>query len=96
MNPLTAVANRRGFLRGSLALGTLAFTTPGLFAEQLMGTPSLTEGPFYPDRLPLDTDNDLLIINDHVTPAVRKNLCPCHRASGFDESQSTALFVQSQ
>src|SRR5262249_26865860 len=28
------------------------------------------EGPFYPDRLPLDTDNDLLIINNSITPAV--------------------------
>ena len=28
------------------------------------------EGPFYPDKLPLDTDNDLLIINDGITPAV--------------------------
>jgi protocatechuate 3,4-dioxygenase beta subunit len=27
-------------------------------------TPSQTEGPFYPDKLPADTDNDLLIIND--------------------------------
>jgi protocatechuate 3,4-dioxygenase, beta subunit len=28
------------------------------------------EGPFYPDRLPLDTDNDLIIINNSLTPAV--------------------------
>ena len=42
----------------------------GLFAEQLALTPSRTEGPFYPDRLPLDTDNDLIIINDDITPAV--------------------------
>ena len=28
------------------------------------------EGPFYPDKLPLDTDNDLIIINDAITPAV--------------------------
>jgi protocatechuate 3,4-dioxygenase beta subunit len=28
------------------------------------------EGPFYPDRLPLDTDNDLLVVNDAITPAV--------------------------
>ena len=28
------------------------------------------EGPFYPTKLPLDTDNDLLIINDAITPAV--------------------------
>ncbi|HJT77896.1 MAG TPA: protocatechuate 3,4-dioxygenase [Gemmataceae bacterium] len=64
-------SNRRGFL-GALALGAAAFTTRGLFAEQLSltRTPPLTEGPFYPDKLPLDTDNDLLIINDHITPAV--------------------------
>src|SRR5262249_38268003 len=27
-------------------------------------------GPFYPDRLPLDTDNDLIVINNSITPAV--------------------------
>src|SRR5262249_32826704 len=27
-------------------------------------------GPFYPDKLPLDTDNDLIVINDSTTPAV--------------------------
>jgi protocatechuate 3,4-dioxygenase beta subunit len=43
---------------------------PGLFAEELTRTPRQTEGPFYPDHLPLDTDNDLLIINDSITPAV--------------------------
>ncbi len=35
-----------------------------------MLTPRQTEGPFYPDKLPLDTDNDLLILNDSLTPAV--------------------------
>lgn len=59
---------RRQFLRGA-AFGTALFTTPGLFAG-LLQTPAQTEGPFYPDRLPLDTDNDLLIINDGLTPAV--------------------------
>jgi protocatechuate 3,4-dioxygenase beta subunit len=43
---------------------------PGEFAEQLTRTPRQTEGPFYPDKLPLDTDNDLLIVNDSITPAV--------------------------
>ena len=43
---------------------------PGLFAEQLVPTANTGEGPFYPDRMPLDTDNDLLIINDAITPAV--------------------------
>src|SRR5579883_680733 len=63
-------ADRRTFLRGGLALGAAAFTAPGLFAEQLLRTPSMTEGPFYPDKLPLDTDNDLIVVNDALTPAV--------------------------
>jgi protocatechuate 3,4-dioxygenase beta subunit len=46
------------------------FSVPGLFAEELALTPRQTEGPFYPDHLPLDTDNDLLIVNDSITPAV--------------------------
>ena len=53
------------------ALGASFFATRGLFAEQLLlPTPQLTEGPFYPDKLPLDQDNDLLIISDSITPAV--------------------------
>jgi protocatechuate 3,4-dioxygenase beta subunit len=55
-------------------LGTLAasyFTVKGAFAEQLLfPTPALTEGPFYPDKLPLDQDNDLIKINDNITPAI--------------------------
>jgi protocatechuate 3,4-dioxygenase beta subunit len=60
---------RRHFLR-HLALGTALWTVPGLFADQLTLTPRATEGPFYPDKLPLDTDNDLLRINEAITPAV--------------------------
>jgi protocatechuate 3,4-dioxygenase beta subunit len=60
---------RRAFL-GLGAAGAAFFTARGLFAEQLIRTPPLTEGPFYPDKLPLDTDNDLIIINDKITPAV--------------------------
>jgi protocatechuate 3,4-dioxygenase beta subunit len=64
-----AFTTRRRFLHG-LALGAAAFTVPGLFADELVRTPLQTEGPFYPNKLPLDTDNDLLIINDKLTPAV--------------------------
>jgi protocatechuate 3,4-dioxygenase beta subunit len=56
-----------------LILGALAsawWLTPGAFAEELTRTPKQTEGPFYPNKFPLDTDNDLLIINDSITPAV--------------------------
>jgi len=78
MNPSTPLPTRRGFLR-TLTVGAVAGTVPslvslirvrGLFAEQLTLTPRQTEGPFYPNHLALDTDNDLLIINDSITPAV--------------------------
>jgi protocatechuate 3,4-dioxygenase beta subunit len=59
---------RRRFLEKSLFAST-AFAAPGLFAEQIT-TAQMTEGPFYPDKLPLDTDNDLLLVNDSITPAV--------------------------
>src|SRR5205814_4489071 len=62
--------SRRRLLHGGLALGAAAFLTPGAFAEELARTPRLTEGPFYPDKLPLDTDNDLVIVNNSLTPAV--------------------------
>jgi protocatechuate 3,4-dioxygenase, beta subunit len=64
-----AWCSRRRFL-GSLAFGSAAFWAPGVFAEELMRTPDQTEGPFYPDKLPLDTDNDLIVINDSLTPSV--------------------------
>src|SRR5262245_54319154 len=69
-------SSRRAFLgsvttRGAVFAGAAAFlTTKGLFAEELARTPSRTEGPFYPDHLPLDTDNDLILIKDSTTPAV--------------------------
>jgi protocatechuate 3,4-dioxygenase, beta subunit len=73
MNKQLWLPSRRLFLGGGLALGlgATAFSTArGAFAEQLAKTPRLTEGPFYPPKLPLDTDNDLLIINDNITQAV--------------------------
>jgi protocatechuate 3,4-dioxygenase, beta subunit len=61
--------SRRAFL-GAFASSAAFFTTRGLFAEQLASTPSREEGPFYPDKLPLDTDNDLIVVNESITPAV--------------------------
>src|SRR5438105_12234349 len=60
---------RRRFLK-SLVVGAASFTVTSAFADELVRTPAQTEGPFYPDKLPLDTDNDLLVINDDITPAV--------------------------
>jgi protocatechuate 3,4-dioxygenase beta subunit len=63
--------HRRAFV-GTVATSAAFFTTRGLFAEQVAPapTPPREEGPFYPDRFPLDTDNDLIIVNDNLTPAV--------------------------
>lgn len=73
MNPITAFTDRRNFLRG-LTLGAAFYATPGLFAEALdqkrVLTPAQTEGPFYPNKLPLDTDNNLIVINDALTPSL--------------------------
>ena len=70
MNSPIAIPSRRLFL-ASAAMPL--FTAPGAFANfvaDLTKTPAQTEGPFYPDKLPLDTDNDLIRINEGLTPGV--------------------------
>ena len=67
MSSSFSIPSRRLFLG---TMGASLFTVRGLFAEALLPSPSLTEGPFYPDRLPLDQDNDLIKIDDNLTPAV--------------------------
>ena len=69
MNDFSKLSSRRAFMRNTTWAASL-MAVPGLFAEELVRTPSQTEGPFYPNKLPLDTDNDLLVINDGITPAV--------------------------
>ena len=69
-SPEFSASTRRTFVRRASLVALASWTIPGAFAEALMRTPRQTEGPFYPDKLPLDTDNDLLIINDAITPAI--------------------------
>lgn len=75
MNDVVRFQSRRRFLRG-VAVGVAGFSVDGffdvsgLFAQALRLTAAQAEGPFYPNKLPLDTDNDLLVINDAITPAV--------------------------
>jgi protocatechuate 3,4-dioxygenase, beta subunit len=66
--------NRRHFVR-SASLAAAAFAVPGSFAEELTRaalrqTAWVMEGPFYPEKLPLEPDNDLIIVNDSITPAI--------------------------
>ncbi|MBI1832779.1 MAG: intradiol ring-cleavage dioxygenase [Planctomycetes bacterium] len=63
------ILTRRQLLMAG-SLGAAAWLVPGVYANELQVTPASTEGPFYPDRLPLDTDNDLVIVGNSTTPAV--------------------------
>jgi protocatechuate 3,4-dioxygenase beta subunit len=66
-----SLTSRRLFLASAASSTILPFwSVKGAFADELVRTPDQTEGPFYPNKLPLDTDNDLLIINDNITPSV--------------------------
>ena len=48
-----------------LACSSVALLVPGTgLAAARIPTPASTEGPFYPDQLPLRTDNDLVTIAD--------------------------------
>ncbi|MEA3210595.1 MAG: protocatechuate 3,4-dioxygenase, beta subunit [Chthoniobacter sp.] len=68
-SPFYIPLNRRRLIQ-SLALASAGFFTRSAFAELLALTPRTTAGPFYPDHLPLDQDNDLIRIKDDVTPAL--------------------------
>ena len=61
--------SRRTFIAGFSA-ASVFFTVRGAFAEQLVLTPAQTEGPYYPNKMPLDLDNDLIVISDALTPAI--------------------------
>jgi protocatechuate 3,4-dioxygenase beta subunit len=56
-------------LRGVVA-APFFWSVKGAFAQALTQTPALTLGPYYPNQIPLDIDNDLLVINDGITPSV--------------------------
>lgn len=68
--PLFHIPLSRRRLVQSLTLTAAGLWAPGAFAELLTLTPAMTEGPFFPDKLPLDQDNDLIRMTDHTTPAV--------------------------
>lgn len=70
LNTSRTLANRRRFLQ-QLAAGGAFYSVSGLLAEALTLTPSMTQGPFYPlaKNIPLDKDNDLVTVDDGLTPA---------------------------
>ena len=62
------------FLNKKCLLLVLFFCTLMVAAGDTVGrdlviTPRQTEGPFYPDKYPVDTDNDLVVINNSTQKA---------------------------
>lgn len=53
---------RRRMLAGALAGAALAGVPWRVGAQSRIATPRQTEGPFYPDQLPADDDNDLVAV----------------------------------
>ena len=51
-----------------------ALIIPGISYGSLIRTPWQGEGPFYPDRIPEDTDNDLVKNGDNLVEADGKIL----------------------
>ncbi len=61
---------RRKMLAVTAAAASATWLSGEAWADELMRTATVGEGPFYPDKLPIDCDNDLLLINDRITPAL--------------------------
>jgi len=57
---MTVQHGRRRLLTGMAAATAAGVLRPLSAAATLLPTPAQTEGPFYPLRLPLDSDNDLV------------------------------------
>ncbi len=75
MSDVIAMPERRRLIRcltaaatGIASYGLLG--TTGVLAEELYKTYRQSAGPFYPKLLPLDTDNDLIVVSDNITPAI--------------------------
>ncbi|MBX7103395.1 MAG: intradiol ring-cleavage dioxygenase [Gemmataceae bacterium] len=68
MGRTVLIPTRRLFL-GSLG-GSIVAASGVRASDNLVITPKHTEGPFYPTKLPVDTDNDLIRVNDSKAAAL--------------------------
>lgn len=64
--------SRRTLLAG--AAGAALLGPPAMAAAPLRPTPGQTEGPFYPERFPTDSDADLLHVAGRPSPALGEPL----------------------
>jgi protocatechuate 3,4-dioxygenase beta subunit len=61
---------KKNYLLHALFMCILALSAGDASAGDPVLTPAQTEGPFYPDKFPVDTDNDLLLINNSEAEAI--------------------------
>ncbi|MEW8028840.1 MAG: protocatechuate 3,4-dioxygenase [Candidatus Thiodiazotropha sp.] len=61
--------NRRELLLDTVSLATLSLLPGASIAAALIPTPNQTAGPFYPTRMPLDSDNNLVDVEGRSSPA---------------------------
>jgi len=66
--PHNAPFPRRVLLAAGM-IGTAAAALPTAAAAALVPTPRQTPGPFYPNKLPLDSDNNLVEVDGRSRPA---------------------------
>lgn len=66
MKECSPLSRRRLVATGLALAGALATRAA---AAQLVATPAQTSGPFYPQRIPLDADADLVIVAGRPAPA---------------------------
>ncbi|MEW8297082.1 MAG: protocatechuate 3,4-dioxygenase [Candidatus Thiodiazotropha sp.] len=61
--------NRRELLLDTASLASLSLLPGASIASVLTKTPRQTAGPFYPTRIPLDSDNNLVDVEGRESPA---------------------------
>lgn len=87
--------NRRYLIVGGAAAAAAAFLPErSRSAVRRLLTPSATEGPFYPDRLPLHTDNDLVTIAPGGQQAKGEIFHLLGRVTGVDGSPKPGFRIE--
>ncbi|MES9842482.1 MAG: protocatechuate 3,4-dioxygenase [Candidatus Thiodiazotropha endolucinida] len=66
---LNGNCNRRELLLDTISLVSLSVLPGAAIAAALIPTPYQTAGPFYPTRIPLDNDNNLVDVEGRSRPA---------------------------